>query len=450
MATDGLANGHADCEICKHYHDFQLPEDILDAARKHRLVVFAGAGVSTEVPAVMPYSFYDEVAVDLGQDPKSITTSFPDLMTQYCSQPNGRRKLLQKLKARFDYIESFPFLLNTATRFHQELSTIPHLDDIVTTNWDSYFERICGAVPFVSPPDFVFWDMPGRKVFKIHGSVTSYSSIVATNEDYDKCHENLTRGLVGSNLKMLLATKVVVFVGYSLRDHDFSRIYDFLKDEMRDMIPHAYAIAISHESADRFRSLGLSPIVTDGTFFLQVLKSHLAAEGLMIPDDRFEGVYVAWTKVRTEHEVLHDAFSYKKNPELLHCASYQDGLMDAFGRIIQRKNTGEYSCPDQVINLIHKYLQIRGEKRSSKKYTDVAYVEGYINGLQFLIADDKQRTLLPFYFVFGHKGELATFNQYKRVCKQAKNLHRAAYVSAVKTTQRLGDGAVFHHTPFLI
>jgi hypothetical protein len=165
MPTDQLISGHAQCEICKHYHEFDLPADVLDAARRQRLVIFAGAGVSSEGPSVMPYTFYDEIAIDLGQNPKSTTTSFPDLMTQYCRQPNGRRKLLQKLKARFDYIESFPFLLDTATQFHQELSTIPHLDDIVTTNWDTYFERYCGAVPFVSPRDFVFWDMPGRKVF---------------------------------------------------------------------------------------------------------------------------------------------------------------------------------------------------------------------------------------------------------------------------------------------
>jgi hypothetical protein len=249
---------------------------------------------------------------------------------------------------------------------------------------------------------------------------------------------------------MLLATKVVLFVGYSLRDHDFSRIYDFLKEEMKDMLPHAYAIAVSPDSAAHFTSLGLTPVITDGTFFLQVLKSHLAAEGLMVPDERFDGIVRAWNRARREHQILHDSFSYKKNPELLHCASYQDGLMDAFGRIVSRKNTGEYSCPDHVIALLRKYLEIQGEKRAKKKYSDVAYIEGYMNGLQYLISDDKQRKCLPMYYLFGHNGDLTTISQYKRSCKKAKELHAAAHANAVKVTKRIDDGIVFHHTPFLL
>ena len=226
----------------------------------------------------MPYTFYDEIARALEIVSRASTESFPDLMSRFCARPNGRRELLQMLKARFDYVESFPELLMNATRFHRELSTIPHLDEIVTTNWDRYFEDFCGATPFVSPEHSVFWNMPGRKVFKIHGSVNSDSSIVATNEDYERSHDELTKGLMGSNLKMLLATKVVVFVGYSLRDSDFVRIYDFLKTETQGLLPHAYAVSTSAESADRFKSLGLTPIVTDGAFFFEILKRDLVAE----------------------------------------------------------------------------------------------------------------------------------------------------------------------------
>jgi NAD-dependent SIR2 family protein deacetylase len=450
MGKNVSAVRHADCEICKHNHPFDLPVEVLEAAREHRLVIFAGAGISTEVPAVMPYTFYDQVASELGLDPRSITTSFPDLMTKYCSQPNGRRKLLQKLKERFDYIESFPDLLRSATRFHQELSTIPHLDDIVTTNWDSYFERFCGAVPFVSPADFVFWNVPGRKIFKLHGSVSSYGSIVATNEDYDKSHTQLTAGIVGSNLKLLLATKVVVFVGYSLRDYDFERIYEFLRNEMGELLPQAYVITLANESADRFRSLGLIPIVTDGTYFLHVLKDHLASDGLMIPDDRFDAVWSALLEVQSRHDALHKAFSYTKSPELLYCACYQDGMMDAFGRIASRKHTGEYSCRNHVRNLIDRYLQIQKSKAKSRKYVDVAYVEGYINGLVFILADDKERKAIPWYFVFGFEGGLRSLAQYRRVCKRAKSLHSTAYAKACEVTSKLEGGVEFHHSPFLL
>lgn len=449
MASEKNGNGHLACDICKHHFDFEMPEDVLDAARHQRLVIFAGAGVSTEVPAVLPYTFYDEIASEMAIDSASAGPSFPDLMTDYCLQPNGRRKLLKRLKQRFDFIDSFPALLNAATRFHEELSTIPHLDDIVTTNWDAYFERFCGATPFVSPQDFVFWDMPGRKVFKIHGSIDSYSSIIATNDDYDRCHDQLSKGIVGSNLKMMLATKVVVFVGYSLRDHDFSRIYEYLRSEMKDVLPHAYAIAISPESAERFRRMGLTPIVTDGTFFLKSLKSHLISEHRMVPDDRFGGVLSAWTALQHAHVTLHKLFSYEANPELVHCASYQDGMMDAFGRIGQRRCSGEYSCRDHVINKIEAYMDAQSKARSKRRYIDVAYIDGYINALCYLIANDEDRRHIPFYFLHGSDRDLITLEQYQKRSRRAAKLHNASFKQAAKIAKLLGPGMVFHHRPMI-
>jgi hypothetical protein len=441
---------HIQCDICKENHDFELPADVLDAARNHQLVIFAGSGISTESSTVMPYTFYDEIARELGCNPKGLTTPFPELMSQYCRLPNGRRMLLKKLKGRFDYIEAFPGLLQMATRFHQTLSTIPHLDDIVTTNWDSYFERFCGATPFVSAEDFAFWDMPGRKVFKLHGSVHSYGSVVATTEDYARNEKQLTKGLIGSNLKMLLATKVVVFVGYSLRDPDFLRLYNLLKKEMGAVLPRAYAVTVSTEAAEHSSSLGLTPIVTSGTFFIEVLKKHLVAKDSMIPDDRFDSIPVAMARVHAAHFAVHDLFTYRKNPELLYCASYQDGLLDAFGRIMQRKATGEYSCPGRIPQLMLGYVAIKRDKRKEKKYEDIAYIEGYMNGLKYVLITGRGRRLLPLYFVFGHDSELRTIAQYKTACKHAKRLHRAAYARAVRQTVNLEDGTELHHTPFLL
>lgn len=450
MTQSRSPSHHSDCAACKHNHPFRVPAAVLEAVKQRRLVIFAGAGVSTEAPQLMPCTFYEDVAIELGLDARSSDRSFPDLMSQYCRQGDGFRKLLQKLRERFDYIESFPALREAATRFHVELSTIPQVENVITTNWDSYFERYCGATPFVSPTDFAFWDMPGRKVFKLHGSVSNYGSIVATKESYTQSHKELTRGVIGGYLKLLLATKTVVFVGYSLRDHDVLRIYQYLQREMGQLLPQAYAVTISENVADRFRTLGIMPIVTDATYFVHCLKNELVAEGVMVPDDRFSQTsFMSW-ELSERHADLHKAFSCQRNPELIHCASYQDGLTDAFGRIDSQKCTGEYSCPDRVRGLIGTYTQIQKQKRASKKYHDVAYIEGYMNGLAFLLANDHERKWLPFYFVFGYDGSLRTLEQYRRACRHAKSSHRAAYASAVKIARRCKTGVEFHHTPFLL
>ena len=56
-------------------------------------------------------------------------------------------------------------IFHACTRFHQVLATIPQLENIITTNWDDFFEVVCHAVPFVTGEDFIFWNTAGRKGF---------------------------------------------------------------------------------------------------------------------------------------------------------------------------------------------------------------------------------------------------------------------------------------------
>ena len=51
---------------------------------------------------------------------------------------------------------------------------------------------------FVNADDFAFWDTRGRKVFKLHGSVSNFGSLVATNEDYRRAQKQLQRGTIGA------------------------------------------------------------------------------------------------------------------------------------------------------------------------------------------------------------------------------------------------------------
>ena len=68
-------------------------------------------------------------------------------MQLYCDKPNGRKKLLKNIRERFDYIKSFPELERSASSFHRELAELYPIKTIITTNWDTYFEEYCAAVP---------------------------------------------------------------------------------------------------------------------------------------------------------------------------------------------------------------------------------------------------------------------------------------------------------------
>lgn len=436
------------CVLCKNNKPFTMPKQIIDAVCNGNLVIFAGAGVSTESKPTFPFTLYEEVMLELGIKKDTCQLSFPDLMSEFCRQPDGRRKLLKMVRARFEYVESFPEIYGWATRFHRELSTIHHVNDIVTTNWDDYFERECGAVPIVSPADFAFWDMPGRKVYKIHGSVNNYGSIVATNEDYKECYKMLKSGIVGSNLKMLLATKTIVFIGYSFGDFDFNQVYALLKKEMKDVLPHSYVVTISEESAERFEKMKLTPIVTDGTFFISTLKKHLVESNLMMDDNRFEGVKELLSLANRIH--ILDKYDVRKNPAIIYTSFYLDGLIHAFERMELRKKTGEYSCFGCAIKKIDSYWDIRRDKLRNKAYGDVAYIDGYIAGLSYLLRDDEERERFPLFYVFGYKYEIDTPEEFEEVIKNASKLHKSAYKFAEKMANRIDSSTDWHHTAFLL
>ena len=73
----------------------------------------------------------------------------------------------------------------------------------------------------IDKEDFAFWDLPERKVLKIHGSINNIGSIIVTAEDYGKCLRRLRGNIIGSYLKLLLATKTVVFIGYCFDTRTF-------------------------------------------------------------------------------------------------------------------------------------------------------------------------------------------------------------------------------------
>jgi hypothetical protein len=47
------------------------------------------------------------------------------------------------------------------------------------------------------------------------------------------------------------------------------------------------------------------------------------------------------------------------------------------------------------------HVKIQKNNLRAHRYDDVAYIEGYINGIFYLVQDDKGRNAIPRYFMFG-------------------------------------------------
>lgn len=101
------------CAYCGN-KKFDVPDDIIKAIEEGNLVLFAGAGISTEGKNLYSSSLYSEINDELGEKNDN---SFPKLMTKYCNLPNGRRKLISKIIKRFEYYKDFTEIDNHMNTF---------------------------------------------------------------------------------------------------------------------------------------------------------------------------------------------------------------------------------------------------------------------------------------------------------------------------------------------
>lgn len=447
----GRDSTDCDCDSCRNEHDFTLSDELMSEVLAGNVAVFAGAGVSTEARSVLKYTFYESVASQLGD--VSCALAFPELMEEYCRQPNGRIKLLKGIKDRLDHIDSFPELAREATCFHRELGTFFPIRNIITTNWDTYFERFCKATPFVTDPDLAFWEAADRRVLKIHGSITNLGSVVATTSDYEECQQRLTSGLIGGLLKTILATQTVIFVGYSLSDADFSAVYEFVKEQMQSLHRQAYVVTPFAEECDRFAAEGFIPIRTDGTFFFRQIKAHAVSQGTMLDDEIYSAASELLDTVQDEHDLLCDDVKIAECPEALFAASYQDGMMHALERAIEMRGTGQYSNPCRLRRSAEGYLELQKEKLRKRIYEDVAYIDGYVNALTYLLipADERAEAGIPLYFMFGVEADIGDLTGFLAQLAEHPVAHKAARRRALRYLGRLAspDSVVFHHPPWL-
>lgn len=324
-------------------------------------------------------------------------------MSKFCNvSTNGRQKLLEKIKKRFDYVHQYSELYRESSSFHKEISKFWMLDNFITTNWDDYFERECSAVPIVTSKDFVFYNINQRKVFKIHGSISNYGSIVATKEDYDECYQKLSTGLVGANLKTLLATKTILFVGYSFRDFDFNKVLELLKQEMGDVFPHFYIITLDDKIPDYIGDLNFTLIKTSGTFFFEKIREHLENNKFIIPENHLDRIYAVEYLLGEVHSDLSDYyFSNNRTCSIIYSMIYQDGIFHAIDYLRFKSKSGQSYNPAELMNQLTLYENnIRKKISKARNYMDLAYVNGYIEGLAIpLIYDDIED--FPLFFLYG-------------------------------------------------
>ena len=399
------------CFQCLNNKDFILPEDIIQAVINKNLVLFCGAGISTESKKVMPYTFYTDVFEELKKNNKVNVRddlSFSSLMSLYCSNVyNGRKKLFQKINKRFQMIENFPELYRIASEFHTEVSQIPQIETVITTNWDCLFEDNCDMFPIIYNEDVALWDTFEKRVFKIHGSIKNIGSIIATEEDYENCYKKLSTKPIGDRLKTILSTKTVVFVGFSFGDEDLNKIIEILSDDLGQFANQFYLVTIDEKWLEKHPK-NLIPIITDGTFFVKSLKNELIQQGTLIDSKVYRfaeeaneiliNAHLSWMDDAKFHEIL------QEYPELLLTIAYQDGLIHAFQFSIADEKSGRILIPNYTYQVAQSYLYLCNQRMSENEYLRAYYDMGYSDGflaLELFARGKNEDALLPPMFYFN-------------------------------------------------
>jgi len=281
------------CVECGEDVDVPIPSRLVEAAHAGQVLLFVGSGASTESHNVMPDTFYDTVAAAIGRQDDELP--FPDLMSAYVAR-HSRSELITAFYGRYNYINTFPELHRRATRFQDNVGQVPFFREIVTTNWDDYFERRTGAVPLVVGPDFDYWDLHQRKVLKIHGSMLNPGSIVATRAEYDASLERLRSGALGAAVRHLMATRSVVFVGYSLRDDDIRDVTQALRTDLGAAARPCYFV---HPRADFVPPIDNAEVInTSASWFVKLLDDALVDADILLPVEIYDRVRTLDSRLR--------------------------------------------------------------------------------------------------------------------------------------------------------
>lgn len=126
---------------------------------------------------------------------------------------------------------------------HKLLFHLPWIETI-TTNMDDLIEKTFEFLNF--PKSVVIEDKDlsvntnfYHKIIKMHGSIERPDSIIFSEEDYRKYEEE--HPLMVVKIKQVFAEKTVFFIGFSLTDPNFKKIFLWVNDILKRYQKRAYA-----------------------------------------------------------------------------------------------------------------------------------------------------------------------------------------------------------------
>ena len=227
------------------------------AMLEKKLVVFVGSG--TSIDAGMP-SWHDAVkniANKLGitDDDNIDYMKIP----QFYYNARGNKEYVDLMREIFKYGEDLPVC--DVHRNIVELNT----HTIITTNYDCLIEKAVEEnsefIQVISHDRDLPYKTVEKEILKIHGDLEK-GNFVLKEDDYIHYSNNFK--LIEAYVKSLIATNVVLFVGYSFSDPDVKQIFSWVKDTLVENFQRAYMLEVTRKydthEYEYYKNLGINII----------------------------------------------------------------------------------------------------------------------------------------------------------------------------------------------
>ena len=252
-------------------------ESLFQAISKGEVVLWAGAGLSlyAGLPsgAQLREILYEGLT-PLEKEEVGKESDLSHLADEICVLKGNRNYIVQTLKRIF----TGNFL---STETHKVISQIPHFRNIITTNYDSLFERVYDS----NKLNIIFSDdhtpyIDDKKVnlFKIHGDLSAPNSIIITESDYNNFFSKDTeQNTIWSVIKGIIATKSILFIGYGLEDTNIQVIFNKIRNKIGENGKECYFVApnISTTKSIKLNKAKIHPISLTGEKLFEELIEYL-------------------------------------------------------------------------------------------------------------------------------------------------------------------------------
>lgn len=227
-----------------------------EAMLNKKLVVFVGSGTSLDAGMPSWSGAVKNIANKLGIPENEIDNL---KIPQFYYNSRGKKEYVELMRKIFRFNDDLD-----VQEIHRNIIKM-NAKTIITTNYDCLLEKAAAEnsefIQVISQDRDLPYKTAGKELIKMHGDF-EHNNFVLKEDDY--LHYTNNFKLIEAYVKSLLATNVILFVGYSFNDPDVKQIFSWVKEILEDDLQRAYMLNVtekfdSHE-LNYFKNLGVNVI----------------------------------------------------------------------------------------------------------------------------------------------------------------------------------------------